>query len=142
MGIFDARRLESGEYTITAAKPGHTSGSATVDVEEGGLESVSLNIVPLPGAITGRVVDTASGKPVAGAVTYLDTSRVDRMTRTDAKGGFEITNVPAGSYTVCVEAEGFGSQTRLVEIMPGKEVTLDLLLIPINDYQLTNAGDL
>ena len=58
--------------------------------------------------ITGTVVDP-SGAAISGAtVTATDTDRGTSVTtQTDASGGFNITRLPIGSYSVKASVEGF-----------------------------------
>jgi phosphatidate phosphatase APP1 len=83
-----------------------------------------------PGRIVGQVVDRLLRKPVAGARVYLDTSRLDRSTTTDASGVYTITDVPAGPYTVVAEAEGFATRAKLAEVSPGRQVAAGFALDP------------
>ena len=62
------------------------------------------------GAIAGTVLDP-SGAVVAGAEVKIinqDTTVVARTLKTDASGDFTATLLPVGTYTVAVNAPGFG----------------------------------
>jgi len=59
--------------------------------------------------LTGRVVSAASGSPVAGADVRL--GGVERGAVTDARGIFELRDVPPGVYSLTVKAVGFASSS-------------------------------
>jgi hypothetical protein len=66
---------------------------------------------PLPpmGRITGRVLAADNGRPVKRARAYLSAPELPegRGTLTDDHGVFELTELPAGRYTLTVSKTGF-----------------------------------
>jgi hypothetical protein len=76
--------------------------------------SVQQNSSPT-GFISGRVLDSANGKPVTGVlVTTFAEGPV--LTSTDINGLYRLGPIPAGSYTVSFEAPGFLKRTTAAEI--------------------------
>jgi len=71
-------------------------------------------------AVTGSVVDAASGQPVAGASVTAGGIEV----ATDAAGAFVASGVPAGWFDVFVLADGY--QPRLARARPGWRLTIRL----------------
>ena len=64
---------------------------------------------PATSTISGSLVDQAGGVPVSNAtVTLFQNGRQIVATKSDANGGFQFQNQPAGVYTVEVRAEGYG----------------------------------
>jgi len=55
--------------------------------------------------VLGRVLDAATGAPVAGAIVSMDTARVSA--RTDSAGKFQLQPAPLGNQTVSVRALGY-----------------------------------
>jgi len=72
------------------------------------------------GTITGTVVDSVSGEPIADAEVTL--VRVDGSTvgttRSDRRGGFRFSSVPAGRYEVRVRRVGYAAS--VVEVTVGE----------------------
>ncbi|MCR4404793.1 MAG: carboxypeptidase regulatory-like domain-containing protein [Candidatus Acetothermia bacterium] len=78
------------------------------------------------GAISGRVIDQATGKPVAGAQVTVG----DKSARTGAMGSYQITGIPVGTRTLRVTAPGYEEYTRELKIKQGAQV-VDVSLSPI-----------
>jgi len=67
------------------------------------------------GKITGRVIDSASGKPVEYATVGLVLvagNKVVNGTVTDDKGFFKLTNISEGTYKVTISFIGYKSETH------------------------------
>lgn len=128
-GVFEARKLRSGRYTVTTTRTGYEPAEAELDIGETP-ESIRLSLRPLPAKIIGRVVERGTTRPIAGVRVYIDSSRLDRSSITGGEGGFVLADIPAGPYTVAVDAVGFKHQTRLAEVSPGQQVTVDFAIEP------------
>lgn len=87
--------------------------------------------------IRGRVTDSA-GKAVRGATVKatLGTKSVSRFTQND--GGYDIS-VPPGTYTVSVEAYGFGVKSASVDAGKGEETDFSLPAAPLELSRLTGS---
>jgi iron complex outermembrane receptor protein len=75
--------------------------------------AASLTAQPSTGKISG-VVRITGGNPAVGAtvtVTNQDT-RASRVARAAAGGSYEVTDLPAGVYSVTVELQGFRKATQ------------------------------
>jgi hypothetical protein len=81
---------------------------------------------PPPGAISG-VVHGAANLPVPAFVTLTELSLA---VRTDAQGTFRF-DVPAGEYTLKVEAEGYLPQSKVITVRPGEQHIYNLELEPL-----------
>ncbi|HYK00801.1 MAG TPA: carboxypeptidase regulatory-like domain-containing protein [Thermoanaerobaculia bacterium] len=78
--------------------------------------------------ISGRITDSKSKVPVAGAVVRTAVSRMTRMegltAETDAKGAYSVV-VPSGSYMVLAFHPAYAPTDGDVSIAPGQQVTRD-----------------
>ncbi len=78
-------------------------------------------------AIRGTVTDSASGKPLQGAlVSIVGTSQ---RAQTSADGLYIIREVPVGRVSVRVQMIGFAYQVTPVTVIQGEDVTLDFAMI-------------
>ncbi len=69
------------------------------------------------GSLTGTVTDAKTGETLAGANVYI--VELGRGAATNTDGEYEITEIPAGTYTVRVTYIGYNRATRSVEVSSG-----------------------
>ena len=80
---------------------------------------------PPSGSIQGRVVDSDTGEPIAGAGVALDGTSLRALT--DGQGRFTLASVPSGIYTVRVSQVAFEQLVRSdVRVVTGASVDLNL----------------
>lgn len=86
------------------------------------------------GAITGTVVDEETA-PVVGALIGLDATQ---STTTDDAGRFSFKAVPPGSHEVQVQALGYASIGRAVDVIEGEivQLTLTIAALPVEEPRL------
>jgi len=80
----------------------------------------------ITGSIGGAVVDpTDAVIPGATITAVSDSTKTTLQVKTGAEGAFLISNVPIGTYTVTIEANGFGSSTISgVQVVTGNTTPL------------------
>ncbi len=80
-------------------------------------------------SLEGRVLDPRGAMLVGAQITAtLDPSGRTWTTRTDARGHFELTTLPAGSYRLTASASGFEPATRSIVLAEGSQATMDFQL--------------
>jgi Carboxypeptidase regulatory-like domain/TonB-dependent Receptor Plug Domain len=81
-----------------------------------------------PVAIAGRLIDIGTGRPIEGAAVNL----VDRESGsiTDSLGAFRLVGVPPGAHVLRVSHLAYGVHTRDVNVLPGRDLRLELRLSP------------
>ena len=77
-------------------------------------------------SVTGKVVDSETGEPIAGAL--VSTEPATQATTTDSTGKYTISNLIPGAYTVVVEKGGYTTKRASVQVLGNKAATLDVLL--------------
>jgi uncharacterized surface anchored protein len=116
-----------GAYVLIAAAGGHQPQAVSVTVGE---RPVELDIV-LGGAgrLTGRV-RTADGMPVRNAaVTLTDVhGEVVATTRSGDEGGYAVTELVAGEYTLAASAPAFRPAALPVTVRASRETRQDVEL--------------
>lgn len=94
------------------------------------------------GSITGRVVDAASLRPLAGALLTAGTS--DRGTAAGPDGRYLIPGIPVGEVTVRVQIIGYEAAERTVTVTANQPVTVDFSLesraLALNEVVVTGVG--
>ena len=117
----------SGSYVLIAAAGGHQPQAVTVTVGE---RPVELDVV-LGGAgrLAGSVL-TADGTPVRDAAVTLTDVRgeVVATTRSGREGGYVITELVAGEYTLAASAPAFRPAALPVTVQASRETRQDVEL--------------
>ncbi|MFE0173381.1 MFS transporter [Streptomyces sp. NPDC059002] len=117
----------SGSFVLIAAAGGHQPQAVTVTVGE---RPVDLDVV-LGGAgrLAGTVV-TADGTPVRDAAVTLTDVRgeVVATTRSGREGGYVITELVAGEYTLAASAPAFRPAALPVTVQASRETRQDVEL--------------
>lgn len=95
------------------------------------------------GTVRGMVVDAESGAPLPGTIVQIVELR--RAELTNADGGFQLSRIPPGRYTVAIERLGYRRQTHTVEVdglnSPVLEVRLAAAAIELPGMMVTGALD-
>ncbi|WP_327371222.1 MFS transporter [Streptomyces sp. NBC_01217] len=117
----------AGSYVLIAAAGGHQPQAVSVTVGE---RSVELDVV-LGGAgrLAGTVV-TADGIPVRDAAVTLTDVRgeVVASTRSGREGGYVISELVAGEYTLAASAPAFRPAALPVSVQAARETRQDIEL--------------
>lgn len=98
----------------------------------------TLAIVAIPlavvrgagGRIEGKVVDPKGAAVVGATITVNDLATNQKFTtRSDSEGRYQIENLPAGSYSLVISAQGFSEARRdIVKVEDGVATRVDLKL--------------
>ncbi|MFE0809277.1 MFS transporter [Streptomyces sp. NPDC058848] len=117
----------SGSYVLIAAACGHQPQAVSVTVGE---RPVELDVV-LGGAgrLAGSVL-TADGSPVRDAIVTLTNvhGEVVSTTRSGREGGYVITELVAGEYTLAASAPAFRPAALPVSVQAARETRQDVEL--------------
>jgi hypothetical protein len=80
----------------------------------------------ITGSIGGSVVDPTDAVIPNAAITAVnDSTKITLQGKTNAEGTFLISNVPVGTYTIAIEASGFGKATiNSVQVVTGNTTSI------------------
>jgi iron complex outermembrane receptor protein len=78
--------------------------------------------------VTGRVVDTDSLQPIAGATITI--GNIVSITAAIDKGGFVVRNVPVGKRTLTITALGWKSYKTTIEVVQAKPTDVGVIGLP------------
>ena len=97
-----------------------------------------------PVTVRGRVQDSVTGRPLAGAIVGLGLTTSARTTRTDDAGEFAFSKVSPGTYSLTVKRLGFEARARSVDVHDGMDsIVIALLRVATLDtvrIRATNQG--
>jgi len=104
-------------------------------------------IVPLSETVTeettvGQLISSQMNPSQQGLVPPGRPIRYRLFTFTKADGSFELTGVPAGTYTAIALKPGYGQDTKTVEVEAGETVRVDFVLranLGVIQGQVTDA---
>ncbi len=80
------------------------------------------------GSVSGRVVDTDSLQPIAGATISI--GNIVAVTAAIDKGGFVLRNVPAGTRTVTIFAVGWKPYTASLKVIKNQPTDVGTIGLP------------
>ncbi|MEO9139103.1 MAG: carboxypeptidase-like regulatory domain-containing protein [Jatrophihabitans sp.] len=122
-----------GAYTLTFTLDGYAPASVPVRLTSNAAPpTIDVHLTHQLGAITGIVTQGPGGSPYIGAtVTATDGTKVWTGTSTAAggsvpDGGYLISGLQPGSYSVTATAPGLSQQSGLITVVAGKQASLDL----------------
>lgn len=142
-GSYAVSGLAPGALNIVISKSGYDSVAAAGVLPAGSVLVFSPSMVaqtgqpgdpadppnPLPGALTGLAVDSASGMAVGGvAVSLVGTGMA---TESGTNGRFAIAGIPAGTYPVRLSKSGYAGRT-LAAVLVAANSTTDIQAVPLN----------
>jgi hypothetical protein len=129
VGQFTLNGLADGQYTLTFSLDGYATASVPVTLDSNRpadqpAPSVKVKLYKNIGDIQG-VVTTQRGASITGA-TITATDGVNSYTATSSvaggllpQGGYELSALPPGIYTLTASAPTYSSSTRIVTIGQG-----------------------
>jgi len=81
---------------------------------------------PSGGVITGRVIDSADGRPLAGTEVSLDDASIRAIT--DENGTFRLTGVAGGAHVLRARRIGYRERSDSLRVPPGVLVDVTMAL--------------
>ena len=137
VGYFSFNALPApGSYTLTFSLPGHAAATVPVQLSaDGAPPRVRAVLATALGRITG-VVTGPDGSPLPGASVLATDGRQSWKSQATgaggglAAGGFLLTDLAPGTYTVTASMPGFSQQTALLTVTAGSTVSQNLRLGP------------
>jgi hypothetical protein len=88
---------------------------------------INPHLVAHAGTVRGRVVDSSTNKPIAGATV---TAAGTVVATSAADGTFTLPDVPSGLAAVSASARGHVAKTNNRDLVAGQTITLDFALPP------------
>lgn len=125
MGTY-VSQLPPGEYKIHIYANGYRWLERRIQVEPGKTIKWDLTLKRKLGSIAGRVVDAATGAPLAATLSFAGTS-IPAIASDPATGAFEA-QVPPGKYRLSASAPGYQSQEFEHTIKDKAEIKQDFTL--------------
>jgi hypothetical protein len=133
VGFYELSGLATpGTYTLTFSLAGYQSQTVGVTLgSSGSASAVNVTLPLLSGAISGTV-SGPSGPLTGVAVSMTNGTLPVRSTVSSSSppGGFSVTGLSPGHWSVTFSLTGFATQTALVNLQPGQGATVIVTLTP------------
>lgn len=151
LGSFRIDDVQPGTYIVHAEKDGYHSGDSTqakiITVARDQSISLNLTLNEQPSTLSGVV--QFNDAPLTGVrVTVSADSGRSWTVTTSGEGGYVISNIPAGHYTVTFSKSGYRTTESTIDLKPLEYNTLDMEMermgLPISegflsDYDLAHS---
>ena len=130
-GLYKTGLAAAGTYDVSFSKAGYITKTITGVVLQNGVLTnldVQLNTIAPTVTITGTVVETGTGNPIANATVYFENSQFNNSVTTNASGQFTIPGFFQGVYDLTVGHWGhrtFCSSNQNVNGSNPFNITLD-----------------
>ena len=76
----------------------------------------NFQLKPIPGTVTGRVIDGANNAGIPGAVVTATLGNVSATATTDANGNYTLSNLDPGVWGLVAVAPGYGQNNPAVNV--------------------------
>jgi large repetitive protein len=131
LGKYTVNGLAPGIYTVQVSAPDFQTNSATVQVQSNQESTADVALVPNPGAVTGTVVNSVGGAPIAGAVINVVNSSgiLVSSTLTNQDGIFMAEGLAPDTYTVFVFADTFQNGSVGTVVLSGLTSSVSVALV-------------
>ncbi|KUJ64432.1 transporter [Streptomyces albus subsp. albus] len=136
-GYYTLHAPEAGSFVLIGSAPGHEPLALTVPVREAPI-GCDLRLCSRGGGLTG-IVRTAAGVPLPGAlVTVTDAEgEVAASATADPGGGYTVSGLVPGAYTLTVSATAHRPHAGRVEAVQGVPLRVDAELRPAAEVRGT-----
>lgn len=130
-GEFKTGQVLSGTFDVTFEKPGYYPKTISVELENGELTYVEVELSPLGMfTITGSAVEAEDGSPVPGALVQLIGDDLSYYATADGNGNFSLQGIIDGEYDIVAAQWGYlhtalenitieGNTALSIEMTPG-----------------------
>ena len=88
--------------------------------------------------VSGKITDTKTGEPLAGASVTIEDAKLGTVT--DSTGRYFLRNVPVGHHLIEVSFTGYSSVLEHLDIIADKELNISLTSSIIEYQAVTVTG--
>jgi len=126
-GYYVISSLPAGSLNLSYTYSGYVPSTVTVSLLADQNTVQSLNLAKY-GAISGTVSSAATSKPLANVVISYQLNGVTKTVKTGNTGVYNLTSLPAGSYTLTYSLTGYTAQTISVTVNNNQVTTQNVRL--------------
>ena len=129
-GSYMLQGIKAGTYSVIATAHNHEPLAKISTVPVGGTVAVYFSLTSLMGAIEGSVLHSETMEPLERANVSVVVGVLTITVSTDVNGSYYLPNLPAGTYSLTANLEGFNSSSVQGVVVESGETTdgVDLFL--------------
>ncbi len=127
-GTYALEAVGPGPIAVRVTLPGYTPAEELLQVRPETIEELDVTLVPVAQGTKAKlrgVVSSADGAVSKAVVRVVELTRQKVPVKAD--GRFEF-DVPAGKYTIVIEAPKYVTQTKRIEVAPGEQAIFQIEL--------------
>lgn len=94
------------------------------------LQLLCVTVASAQASVSGIIRDSATGRPLAGALIELRRDNVRRTAQSDDAGAFRLSPIPVDAYRLTVRRLGFAERAREFQ-MGARDTSVMVTLVPI-----------
>ena len=117
--------LATGEHNVELDLSGYYDWKSTANVPNGGTQTVSATMNPIPVSNTGWIYISSSP---GGATVFIDGNNVGQ---TPTSGALKPNGVMAGAHSVKLQMNGYNDYTTSVNVIPNTVSQVSAVLVPV-----------
>jgi hypothetical protein len=137
-GSYSFSGVPPGTFTVSASAPGYSTPAAQkVTVPANGTATANFTLTQV-GTISGTVTANGGGGLDGATVTYTGPGGTGTTNTSDTAGEYQLTDVPAGSYSVTASYAGYAPETFTVTVN-GNTVTQPFVLTAGTDGSIAGT---
>jgi len=140
-GFYQIANVPAGTYTLTASAANYSTNSSagTVTVTVGSINNANISLASsATGIIQGYVYLTNTTLRPNATVQVSDATRT---ANTNSAGFYQITGIPAGTYTLTVSGIGYWANTTAsVAVAAGSTTTQNMWTTGAENFNVTIPG--
>lgn len=103
----------AGEYTVTFSKGGYQTMSTVVNLSNGVLTNLDIQLEPLKGEFNYRItIQDRQGNPIENVTVDITNEIMSRALSSDSSGNILFENIFDGDYDICFTSWGYTFDTE------------------------------
>jgi len=137
-GFYQIRGIPEGTYTVTANLTNYVGNSSSASVSVGQTTNLNITLANNATGITQGYVYLTNSSIVPNGTVYV--SDGTRTTPTNTAGLYQITGVPAGTYTLTVSGIGYWTNSTSVTVTADTTTSQNMRVIGAENFNITIPG--
>lgn len=129
-GTYATQNLTGQKVKLIASREGYKTVEREVALDQAKPSKLDLVLEPDVKKAKFQVSAVSAKKPVKATIGFTGPAESTLQTTDTATGPSDV-ELPAGTYTITANAEGFLSQTRDVQVTPGATLPVAFELVPV-----------